>query len=523
MGIRKIRPRGPGRDNCAQKGTQSRQFDELSEEEIIFMQNFPCYGSDECELAEVGCEHVMFGGQICNVPYDLYDLPNLKEILSLETWNTCLTEEDRFSLAAYLPDMDQETFCLTMKELLNGDSLFFENPTGKFFNCLRGGYYSPHVTQMREALTFLQRQGYSYCLKSYHEDLVKKFAEMNKLWSNCLPSTSIDERIQIWNKRMNQKPTALVDLNAVPIEEDVSNFLSSKRTNDMDGVVCAHNSVASFNGTAVSASNRAKGLLKRKPIETGSWKNQILQPVTMEPWEQRKQLPKGVLKIKPKAEILGEESVRVMRTPPQQFISLPGKLDFSENYPYVNQIDRDGNTYRDRSAKSSQSFQKKVKIMRLDGTAEISRELLHSKLNQKSSTYSNEAGRTEESPREKNFLQNFADLGCLPYNKGSEDSNQFTCSNVGANEHSILTDFSSRAEPKHRDHGSDGFPLSPVDSEGPMFPITYKRKKPYRKLNSLDPIKKPSMAAVVESSIVPTSTSNTKAKTIRIKFKGLLN
>uniref|UniRef100_A0A6V7QRS4 Uncharacterized protein n=1 Tax=Ananas comosus var. bracteatus TaxID=296719 RepID=A0A6V7QRS4_ANACO len=145
----------------------------------------------------------------------------------------------------------------------------------KFFNCLRGGYYSPHVTQMREALTFLQRQGYFYCLKSYHEDLVKKFVEMNKLWSNCLPSTSIDERIQIWNKRMNQKPTALVDLNAVPIEEDVSNFLLSKRTKDMDGVVCAHNSVASFNGTAVSASNRAKGLLKRKPIETGSWKNQF--------------------------------------------------------------------------------------------------------------------------------------------------------------------------------------------------------------------------------------------------------
>ncbi|OAY75055.1 hypothetical protein ACMD2_02892 [Ananas comosus] len=281
-------------------------------------------------------------------------------------------------------------------------------------------------------------------LKFQSLDLVKKFVEMNKLWSNCLPSTSIDERIQIWNKTMNQKPTALVDLNAVPIEEDVSNFILSKRTKDMDGVVCAHNSAASFNGTAVSASNRAKGLLKRKPIETGSWKNQILQPVTMEPWEQCKRLPKGVLKIKPKAEILGEESVRVMHTPPQQFISLPGKLDFSENYPYVNQIDRDGNTYRDRSAKSSQSFQKKVKIM-------------------------------------------------------------------------------SRGGPKHRDHGSDGFPLSPVDSEGLMFPITYKRKKPYRKLNSLGPIKKPSMAAGVESSIVPTSTSNTKAKTIRIKFKGLLN
>lgn len=63
--------------------------------------------SDEYGLAKFDCELGMVEGQMCNIPYELYDLPDLRDILSLETWNTCLIEEERFQLAAYLPDMDQ--------------------------------------------------------------------------------------------------------------------------------------------------------------------------------------------------------------------------------------------------------------------------------------------------------------------------------------------------------------------------------------------------------------------------------
>lgn len=42
------------------------------------------------EIIEAGSEYCMLGDQLCSIPYDLYDLPDLKEVLSVETWNSCL-------------------------------------------------------------------------------------------------------------------------------------------------------------------------------------------------------------------------------------------------------------------------------------------------------------------------------------------------------------------------------------------------------------------------------------------------
>ena len=51
--------------------------------------------SDDCEFEEVRCELGVVEGQLCNIPFELYDLPDLREILSLDTWNSCLTEDER--------------------------------------------------------------------------------------------------------------------------------------------------------------------------------------------------------------------------------------------------------------------------------------------------------------------------------------------------------------------------------------------------------------------------------------------
>ncbi|RVW18406.1 Retrovirus-related Pol polyprotein from transposon TNT 1-94 [Vitis vinifera] len=50
--------------------------------------------SDDCEFEEVRCELGVVEGQLCNIPFELYDLPDLREILSLDTWNSCLTEDE---------------------------------------------------------------------------------------------------------------------------------------------------------------------------------------------------------------------------------------------------------------------------------------------------------------------------------------------------------------------------------------------------------------------------------------------
>ncbi|KAJ1702442.1 hypothetical protein LUZ63_002221 [Rhynchospora breviuscula] len=249
------------------------------------------YNSDEPESAEVGCEIALFDGQICNVPYDLFDLPDLKEILSLEVWNSCLTEDERLSLAAHLPDMEQHEFSPTVKQLLSGESICFGNPLDIFFYRLKGGFYSPQVSQMREFLLFLQRRSYYHSLKLYQDCMIEKFADMARMWSAIEPSASIEERVKIWSNKQRPKPVVLVDLNASPVEEEPSPPPLVNNIKCVNEMVNPLDVVSSSDAFEVNARKKAKGLLKvsQKEVKVNLLEKRILL-----------RSPKGVLKIKSK-------------------------------------------------------------------------------------------------------------------------------------------------------------------------------------------------------------------------------
>ena len=112
-------------------------------------------GSDEfdiSELGEAGTELCQVGNQSCSIPLDLYDLPDLGTVLSLETWNECLSEEERFALAEYLPDMDQETFGRTLKELFSAQNFHFGSPLVELFNRLKGGLCDPRIVDRKSVV-----------------------------------------------------------------------------------------------------------------------------------------------------------------------------------------------------------------------------------------------------------------------------------------------------------------------------------------------------------------------------------
>ncbi|KAL6646110.1 hypothetical protein ACP70R_017718 [Stipagrostis hirtigluma subsp. patula] len=195
MGIVKIASGEP-----ASKNGDSCGDEDLTLDERMLLQSFP--------------SHAISRGQMCNVPYDIYDLPELMEVLSLETWNLCLTEEDRFRLAAYLPDMDQYDFFATMKELFSGDAMFFGSPPRSFFHGLNSGFYSPEVSQARELLTIFQRRRYYHFLKSYHDGIVRKFASMNKLSRSSDMSTGLGDQVCISHNWRYEKHLPCVDLSS---------------------------------------------------------------------------------------------------------------------------------------------------------------------------------------------------------------------------------------------------------------------------------------------------------------------
>ncbi|XP_010522870.1 PREDICTED: uncharacterized protein LOC104801336 [Tarenaya hassleriana] len=176
--------------------------------------------SDACDIVEANCELAVVEGQICSIPYELYDLPDLKGILSIETWNLYLTDEERFFLSSFLPDMDQNTFNLTMEKLLGGSDLYIGNPVHRFYQKLRGGLYVPKVACCRECLMFIKRKKYYYSLRSYHENMILAFTNMTRLWDQSRKEAGVNERLFLWSERTQRQSLKLPDLNRVPSDID---------------------------------------------------------------------------------------------------------------------------------------------------------------------------------------------------------------------------------------------------------------------------------------------------------------
>ncbi|CAO2202400.1 unnamed protein product [Urochloa humidicola] len=279
MGIVKIASGEP-----AAKSVYSCGDEDLTRDERMLLQSFPIHESYDSELAEVDCELAMNTGQVCNVPYGLYDLPDLTEVLSLETWNSCLTEDDRFCLAAYLPDMEQHDFVRTLKELFSGDAMFFGSPLRSFFLQLNGGLYSPQVSQARELLMAFQRRIHYHFLKSYHDGMVDKFASMAKLLR------SSDMRAPISHNRVYEKHSPCGELSSstlpVTVKGETATVSPMKRAKLMDGLLTTHCSTR-HNETAHAS----------RSVEMNTLGSQTFHPLR-DPRRNRGKLPKGVLKIR---------------------------------------------------------------------------------------------------------------------------------------------------------------------------------------------------------------------------------
>ncbi|TYH10137.1 hypothetical protein ES288_A07G154900v1 [Gossypium darwinii] len=307
MGITKICPWKSGDNSCQVHIPGSLEDEGKGKEDN------PVYGADsgkdldDCDLEGINCELCMVEGKICSIPYELFDLPDLREILSLETWNSCLTEEDRFCLSAYLPDMDEWTFWLTMKELFGGSDLYFGNPMDAFFKRVKGGFYPPKVCCLRESLQFLERRKYYYTLRSYHDKMAQMFTDMRRLWDECNVSTGVQERLYMWRTRGSCRDSNLLDLNAVPSD----GYLLNEDANS-DSVTChlprrmktwetvsTKNIVASpsADGMTIIAPNYStKGVLKVNTSGSNAIHNHNQKLVVGDKSEQCLSVPKGLLK-----------------------------------------------------------------------------------------------------------------------------------------------------------------------------------------------------------------------------------
>lgn len=158
-------------------------------------------GSDSLELPELGdacSELCQVGNCTASLPLELYDLPDLIPVLSLETWNECLSEEERFALSEFLPDMDQETFAQTLKELFSGKNFHFGSPLSDLLTKLKGGALKPRVALYSRGVKIFNRCKHYHLLREYQDSMVGGFEKIRDAWRDC-SGYGIEERLRLLN------------------------------------------------------------------------------------------------------------------------------------------------------------------------------------------------------------------------------------------------------------------------------------------------------------------------------------
>ncbi|KAI4356105.1 hypothetical protein L6164_000152 [Bauhinia variegata] len=250
-------------------------------------------GSDDfdlLELGETGAEFCQIGNQTCSIPLELYDLPGLGDILSVDVWNECLSEEERFELAKYLPDMNQETFVRTLKELFTGCNLHFGSPIKKLFDMLKGGLCEPRVALYREGLNFFQMRQHYHLVRKHQNNMVNNLCQLRDAWRNCR-GYSIEERLRVLNIMKSQKSLMhenMEDFEVDSSDEESGEAIWSRKNKDRKiGQKMGHH--PSY-GAGSSAEFHPRG-----------------RSVVKEPENYGKQNPKGILKLAGQKTISGKD------------------------------------------------------------------------------------------------------------------------------------------------------------------------------------------------------------------------
>ncbi|EOY34218.1 Nfrkb, putative isoform 1 [Theobroma cacao] len=240
-------------------------------------------GSDDFDLLELGetrAEFCKVGNLTCSVPFELYDLPGLEDILSLDVWNECLSDEERFSLSKFLPDMDQDTFMRTLYDLLKGNNFHFGSPIKMLFDMLKGGLCEPRVALYRDGLNFFQKRQHYHHLRKHQNGMVVNLCQIRDAWLNCR-GYSIEERLRVLNIMRSQK-----SLMHEKMEDEDSE--SSERDDLDDGSWRKRVKERK----ALQKMGRHSGYGVDPSLEFIS----RAQPMALEPAKYRKQNPKGILK-----------------------------------------------------------------------------------------------------------------------------------------------------------------------------------------------------------------------------------
>ncbi|XP_064997453.1 uncharacterized protein LOC135632697 [Musa acuminata AAA Group] len=120
---------------------------------------------------------------VVSVPYEIFDLDNLSEVLTYEVWATCLSEPERKLLSQFLPsETDTEH---VVHSLLKGENHHFGNPYLKWSSSLCAGNLHPdNVLHLEKQFKFNKR-AYYHEINKYHSGMLEVLKNWRERWLSC--------------------------------------------------------------------------------------------------------------------------------------------------------------------------------------------------------------------------------------------------------------------------------------------------------------------------------------------------
>ncbi|XP_022963905.1 uncharacterized protein LOC111464065 isoform X2 [Cucurbita moschata] len=121
---------------------------------------------------------------VFDVPREIFELKNLSEVLSLEVWQTYLSENERNNLRRFLPE-EQENENGVMEALFSGDNFHFGNSLVKWESSLCSGALHPDAVLQDEQCLMAAKKSYSCELQKYHNNMIEYLQKLKDRCANC--------------------------------------------------------------------------------------------------------------------------------------------------------------------------------------------------------------------------------------------------------------------------------------------------------------------------------------------------
>ncbi|KAI8483287.1 hypothetical protein Bbelb_390280 [Branchiostoma belcheri] len=126
---------------------------------------------------DLNMEPCRLGKEDVLVPRDLIEKPEVfQDVLSLETWNSVLSAEQRQYLSKFLPTFPENSTQHneeTLRSLFSGENFKFGNPLQSFQKQLKGGYLFPANARLKAKCQKAKFRDYKFRQQRYYQKLLK--------------------------------------------------------------------------------------------------------------------------------------------------------------------------------------------------------------------------------------------------------------------------------------------------------------------------------------------------------------